>query len=141
MIFRKTKRALDVGCGSGDLTAHIAKRAQKVVGIDPSASMINFAEGYFENQQSNLAFVQADALSFRYSELFDFIFSCNAFHLISKKEQPLVLKRLAAMASPSVVTPLVIIMAAKTEKPDAFARVYGATITMPKWQELRKNQS
>ncbi len=145
-------RILDFGCGSGDITAYIARKAPEaqVFGLDPSTSMINFANGYYENQISSsplsgdnkkkLLFMEGTAFSMRPvpEEGFDFIFSCNAFHLIPKSEQAKTLQHLAQhVAIRGRTAQLVMIMAAKTKEPQPFARAYGATIQMPAWKELQ----
>jgi trans-aconitate methyltransferase len=130
------KCILDVGCGSGDITAHIAGKAPqaKVLGIDPSESMIRFAKGYYENQK-NLSFGVA-AVS-ENDDTFDFIFSCNAFHLIPKTQQKTVLYHLETAARKHRPSSLLMIMAAKTEAPQPFVRAYIATIHMDAWKKLQ----
>lgn len=128
-------RILDLGCGSGDITAHIAKRVPDatVVGVDPSGSMIRFARGYYENQK-NLFFEDGDAWSVKND--YDLIFSCNAFHLIPKDEHPKVLQHLATNVAKKK-TQLLMIMAARTKTPQPFERAYAATMQMPQWKDLQ----
>ena len=131
---------IDFGCGSGDITAHMAQRAAKakVDGIDPSASMITFARGYYGNQK-NLLFYELDlsTTNINLSDRYDFIFSCNAFHLLPKEEQPKILKTLEYIAKRGRVTTLLMIMAAKAEIPQPFERAYAATLQMPAWKKLQ----
>lgn len=130
------QKIVDVGCGPGTLTAHIAKRAPhaQVMGIDPSESMIRFAQGYY-HKQKNLTFVQA-SLPLEFDNI-DFIFSCNAFHLLPREEQIGALKRFAAHVRDDKNVSLFIIMAAKTKVPQAFTKAYAATMEMKRWKKLR----
>jgi trans-aconitate methyltransferase len=79
---KKDERILDLGCGSGQLTAKIAELAKKVVGIDKSPEMIVDAEAKFPK----IEFHVADAATFSFSEKFDAIFSNAALHWVTDYE-------------------------------------------------------
>lgn len=70
------ERILDLGCGTGHLTAEIAARGAAVVGIDRSPEMIATARSNYRGLQ----FEVEDAESFRFSEPFDAVFSNAAIH-------------------------------------------------------------
>src|SRR5215469_15966018 len=53
------ERILDVGCGSGQLTAEIAKGGAEVVGLDQSAEMIAAARQNFPELQFEMADIAA----------------------------------------------------------------------------------
>lgn len=128
---------LDVGCGPGTLTAYIAKKTHKntpVAGFDPSESMIKFAQGYYQ-KPANLYFRQY-ALPLTMNH-WDFIFSCNMFHLLTREKQIETLKTLAVCAMSTKTVPLLIIMAAKTDAPQAITRAYVTTLAMQRWEKLR----
>lgn len=134
---KKYKSILDVGCGPGTLSVYMAKKTDKnthVAGFDPSESMIKFAQGYYQ-QPANLYFRQY-ALPLTMNN-WDFIFSCNMFHLLTREKQIETLKTLAVCAMSTKTVPLLMIMAAKTDKPQAFERAYAATLAMPQWEKLR----
>ncbi|MDE6735479.1 MAG: class I SAM-dependent methyltransferase [Desulfovibrio sp.] len=67
---------LDVGCGTGTLTAELALRAGRVIGIDASPEMIVAARRSFPQ----LEFLVADALELPFENQFDVVFSNAVFH-------------------------------------------------------------
>lgn len=73
------ERILDVGCGTGQLTAQIAESGSTVVGIDNSPAMIEEARRLFPEVEFQLA----DAHDFQFDESFDGVFSNAALHWIS----------------------------------------------------------
>lgn len=73
------ERILDVGCGTGQLTAQMAESGAKVVGIDNSLAMIDEARCLFPG----IEFQLADAHDFSYEQQFDGVFSNAALHWIS----------------------------------------------------------
>jgi trans-aconitate methyltransferase len=72
------ERILDLGCGTGHLTAQIAARGAAPTGLDASVSMIAQARQNYPK----LRFVLADASEFRFDEPFDSVFSNAALHWI-----------------------------------------------------------
>jgi trans-aconitate 2-methyltransferase len=76
------ERILDLGCGTGHLTAKIAESGASVIGLDSSVSMIAQARQNFPA----LKFVLSDAKSFRFDEPFDAVFSNSALHWIQDAE-------------------------------------------------------
>jgi trans-aconitate methyltransferase len=89
------QRILDLGCGTGHLTAKIAESGATVVGLDSSTSMIAQARQNFPK----LTFVLADARDFRFDEPFDAVFSNAALHWIHDAEA--VVRSVAAALRPS----------------------------------------
>jgi len=72
------ERILDVGCGTGQLTAQIARSGANVVGLDNSAEMLAEARGNFPD----LPFVLGDAAAFDFPDPFDAVFSNAALHWV-----------------------------------------------------------
>jgi SAM-dependent methyltransferase len=73
-------RALDLGCGTGELTRALALRCAAVVGVDSSGEMIEAARA--RNWGLNIEYVVSDAAAYlegRSGE-FDLIVSVAAFH-------------------------------------------------------------
>jgi trans-aconitate 2-methyltransferase len=79
---RAGERILDVGCGTGELTARIAASGARVVGLDSSPAMIAAAQAKFRDAE----FVVADAANFAFTEQFDAIFSNAALHWVKDME-------------------------------------------------------
>lgn len=77
------ERILDLGCGSGELTAKIHELAGNVVGMDKSPEMIARAK----EQYPSCDFEVGDATDFNFSEPFDALFSNATLHWVvdSKK--------------------------------------------------------
>jgi trans-aconitate 2-methyltransferase len=69
------ERILDLGCGTGQLTAKIAETAE-VLGLDHSEQMIAKAKANYPE----LAFTVADARNFSVEQPFDAVFSNAALH-------------------------------------------------------------
>lgn len=78
---RAGERILDIGCGTGQLTAEIARSGATVVGIDSSPDMLAEARKNFPQ----IEFVQANATGFDFPERFDAIFSNAALHWVKQQ--------------------------------------------------------
>lgn len=76
------ERILDLGCGTGHLTAQIAATGADVIGIDRSAEMISQARERF----SDLHFEVADARHLLFERQFDAVFSNAVLHWIVEPE-------------------------------------------------------
>lgn len=70
---------LDLGCGTGTLTAQLADLCDRIVGVDASQNMIDKAKEEF----SNIEFKVCDALALPFKKEFDVVFSNAVFHWIS----------------------------------------------------------
>jgi trans-aconitate methyltransferase len=75
---RAGERILDLGCGSGQLTAKIAETGAEVTGIDRSEEMIAEARRNFPLLQFDVA----DAANFRLDAPVDAVFSNAALHWV-----------------------------------------------------------
>jgi len=73
------EKVLDLGCGSGELSAQIAQSGADVVGLDASASMLQKARGAFPA----LRFERGDGADFDLGGDFDAVFSNATLHWIS----------------------------------------------------------
>ncbi len=72
------ERILDVGCGTGQLTAEMANSGAQMVGIDNSPTMIAEARRNFPG----LRFELLDVLSMPYADEFDAVFSNATLHWV-----------------------------------------------------------
>jgi trans-aconitate methyltransferase len=77
------ERILDLGCGTGQLTAQIAESGASVVGLDSSLEMI----GQARQNYPNLEFRLADGADFSFPGEFDAVFSNAALHWIPQAEK------------------------------------------------------
>jgi trans-aconitate methyltransferase len=77
------ERVLDLGCGTGRLTARLAETGAAVVGIDSSEEMLAQARSAYPH----LDFVRADARAFAFAEPFDAVFSNAVLHWIKEPER------------------------------------------------------
>ncbi len=79
---RPGERVLDVGCGTGQLTARIAESGVEVVGIDNSPEMVDTAGRNYPG----LRFEAADVRDMRYRAEFDAVFSNAVLHWVLPPE-------------------------------------------------------
>ncbi|MGD1074145.1 MAG: methyltransferase domain-containing protein [Bryobacteraceae bacterium] len=76
------ERILDLGCGTGHLTAQMAERGAQATGLDASASMIAQARQNYPK----LKFALGDARQFEAPDPYDAVFSNAALHWIQDAE-------------------------------------------------------
>lgn len=79
----KEANILDVGCGIGALTYDLAKKAQKVIGIDNDKNSIEFAKKRFNKK--NIKYIHANVLNYKFNENFDFIILSNVLEHIKNR--------------------------------------------------------
>ena len=91
---RPGERILDLGCGTGHLTAKIAEAGACVVGVDRSAEMI----GQAREQYPALRFQVMDARELSFDEPFDAVFSNATLHWIHEPE--VVIRGIAKLLRP-----------------------------------------
>lgn len=75
-------RVLDLGCGTGALSAELAARGARVTGVDSSAAMIAKARAL----HPDLAFLDMDACALPWTDAFDLVFSNAVFHWIPRQD-------------------------------------------------------
>lgn len=80
---RPGERVLDLGCGTGDLTAESSARGARVFGVDASPQMVSRAS----EKYPGLCFETGDARDYRGASGFDAVFSNAALHWIPAASQ------------------------------------------------------
>src|SRR5688500_17779028 len=85
---RGDELVLDVGCGSGLVTAKLAERvpAGRVVAIDMSVNMLATARDHLGPLAPGVGYVLADAASLPFNRVADAIFSTATFHWVLDHE-------------------------------------------------------
>ena len=75
---------LDLGCGTGRVTAEIAARVPRgrVVGADRSAAMLQTARTWLQEHASRTQLVRLDGAALPFNRAFDAVFSGATFHWI-----------------------------------------------------------
>jgi len=79
---KRFSHVLDVGCGDGRITAMISRETPegKVVGVDPSPSMIEFAKTHFSKEKfPNLEFVLKKIEDVAPTPTYDIVVAFNSF--------------------------------------------------------------
>ncbi len=76
------ERILDIGCGTGHLTAQIAAKGATAIGLDASEPMLEIARSTYPEVE----FLLADASDFELDEQVDALFSNAALHWILDAE-------------------------------------------------------
>jgi SAM-dependent methyltransferase len=76
---------LDLGCGTGTLTAELARYGAHVVGVDSSPEMIDAAR----EKYAELRFEVADGQALAYTSEFDAVFSNAALHWMPRADDVL----------------------------------------------------
>ena len=79
---KPNERILDVGCGTGQLTAEIAQAGPEVIGVDQSREMIAAARANYPE----LHFEVADVATTEYDSEFDAVFSNAALHWVRNQQ-------------------------------------------------------
>ncbi len=87
--YDKSKKILDVGCGTGRHCLELARRGySNVVGIDLSESLLERAEIKAEEERLDVNFIKRDARELKYSREFDLVLIIceGAFSLMENDE-------------------------------------------------------
>ncbi|MCC7571791.1 MAG: class I SAM-dependent methyltransferase [Candidatus Methanofastidiosum sp.] len=67
----KSKKILDIGCGTGRHSIELAKRGYNVTGIDLSERMLEMAKQKAKDAKVNAEFIKADARYLKFEKEFD----------------------------------------------------------------------
>jgi trans-aconitate methyltransferase len=80
---RPGERVLDIGCGTGQLTAEIAKTGARVLGMDSAPAMVEQARANFPG----LEFQQGDVRALPFEREFDAVFSNAMLHWVKEADE------------------------------------------------------
>jgi 2-polyprenyl-3-methyl-5-hydroxy-6-metoxy-1,4-benzoquinol methylase len=96
----RSKRILDVGCGTGRHSIELARRGYDVTGVDLSEAMLERARANAATEDCRISFVHADARTLPFNEEFDaVIMLCEGgFPLMETDEMNYEILRSAARA-------------------------------------------
>ncbi len=86
-ISLKGKYALELGCGTGNMTLRLKSRGMELTAIDISEDMLNLAQQKALEKRVKINFVSQDMIDFEMNRKFDFIFSfCDGYNYITEEE-------------------------------------------------------
>jgi len=101
---RKGGKILDLGCGTGRLTRHLADRGFEVVGVDFSEEMLKIAR----RNHRGIKFVYGDMRKIKFSKgSFDAVSVAYSLFHLEKKEVPAVLGKIGKVLKPGGILFLV----------------------------------
>jgi len=82
-----SKKALDLGCGTGTTAFALAQWGFDVTGLDVSATAIEIAKDLGQQQELEITFLQGDVLQLEnLNEKYDFIYDSHCLHCIVLEE-------------------------------------------------------
>jgi SAM-dependent methyltransferase len=101
-VTERQGRVLEVGAGTGRVTAFLGRRGVDVVGLEPSARMIERGQARAAREGLNLTFVQGDMKAAQLHERFGMVIAPfnSLMHLYTPNEQLQALENLRAHLQP-----------------------------------------
>jgi SAM-dependent methyltransferase len=80
---------LDVGCGTGENTLHVAARGLPVLGVDVAETALAIARAKAADRGIEVEFAEADAFHLdRLGRTFETVLDCGLFHTFDAGERP-----------------------------------------------------
>lgn len=81
------KTFLDLACGTGEMTARLAKDGYKAMGVDLSGEMLEIAQNKAYEQNLKVQYIKQDMTSLELFHTYDAVISfCDGFNYITDKE-------------------------------------------------------
>lgn len=102
---QKRMHVLDIGCGRGDITMYLAKKAKEAIGIDYSSHAIKIAQkakkSFPDKIQENVKFYKMNAKKMRFADnYFDLIICIDVFEHLYPKELQLMMGEIKRVLKP-----------------------------------------
>lgn len=80
------KTALELGCGTGNMTLRLSNLGMKVVAVDLSEEMLNVARNKVKSK--GIIFINEDMTEIEFGKKFDFVFSfCDGFNYLIEDDE------------------------------------------------------
>lgn len=76
----QTGRALDIGCGAGELAVYLAQKGYDVTGVDRHATPLQMASERAARKGVDLTLVQADVLQWTADDSYDLVLDSVCYH-------------------------------------------------------------
>lgn len=108
LIISEEDTVLDLGCGRGDITLYLAKKAKKVIGIDYSKDAILLARSVQKKSsptlQRKVNFMKMDVENLKFKEnSIDIVVAIDIFEHLTKEQLEKVMKQIKFMLKPDGV--------------------------------------
>lgn len=86
----KGKKALELGCGTGNMTLRLKSRGVEITALDISDDMLNAAQKKALEKRVKINFLNQNMIDFELNRKFDFIFSfCDGYNYITEEKNML----------------------------------------------------
>ncbi len=136
-------RVLDVGCGTGELARHLARRGHSVIGLDMSPAAIDIARRRATDDGVDVTFVVGDAreLSASAPGPFDAVVDSGLLHSLAEQDQPRYVDELHAVCAAGA---RVHVLAMSADGDAGWGLTPGrltALFTQPRWTATRVEPS
>lgn len=97
---RSPGRALDVGCGEGVASVHLAKQGYSVVGIDFVAAALELARTRARTESVDLDLRQTNVLDYEPADRFDLVLDSGCLHHVPRYKRTTYRERLDRWLAP-----------------------------------------
>jgi 2-polyprenyl-3-methyl-5-hydroxy-6-metoxy-1,4-benzoquinol methylase len=97
----KGKKILEVGCGTGQTSAYLAKRGAHVSLVDISQKALDYCKSYYKQKKIPVKLYKQNALRMKFPpESFDYVWNGGVIEHFSDTEKVLMLKKMWRLVKP-----------------------------------------